>query len=97
MEGHESNSAISGEGQICCGGMLRGEVGVPESGSVDRLFAAHILRRLVVAQGYEFRVAQMVHVRPVCVLYLRDQLRLQPAAFGHLLGRQPAFVALRQI
>ena len=30
----------------------------------------------------------MVHVGPVRVLYLRDKLRLQPAAFGHLVGGQ---------
>jgi hypothetical protein len=46
-------------------------------------------------------VAQMVHVRPVRVLYLRDKLRLEPAAFGHLVGREtltsPALVPLGQI
>jgi hypothetical protein len=49
--------------------------------------AAHVLRRLVVTQGYEFRVTQVVHVGRVRVLDLRDKLRFQPAAFGHLLGR----------
>src|SRR5260370_863613 len=43
----------------------------------------------------------MVHFRPVRVLYLRDKLRLQPAAFGHLVGREtltpPALVALGQV
>jgi len=36
--------------------------------SSDRLLALHVLRRLIVTQGYEFRVAQMVHVGPVRVL-----------------------------
>ena len=45
-------------------------------GSADRLLAAHVLRRLVVTQRDEFRVAQMVHVRPVREFYLRDKLRL---------------------
>jgi hypothetical protein len=65
------------------------------------LLAAHVLRRLVVAQSYEFRMAQMVHVGPVRILDLRDQKRLQPAAFGHLVGREtltpPALVALGQV
>ena len=55
----------------------------------------------IVTQGDEFRVAQMVHVGPIRVLDLRDKLRLQPAAFGHLVGRQTltpsALVALRQV
>jgi hypothetical protein len=36
--------------------------------SADRLLALHVLRRLVVTQGDEFRVAQMVHVGRVGVL-----------------------------
>jgi hypothetical protein len=51
--------------------------------------------------GIEFRVAQVVEVCLVRVFYSRDELRLQPAAFGHLVGRQTlapsALVALRQI
>ena len=43
----------------------------------------------------------MVHVRPVRVFNLRDKLRLQPAAFGHLVGREtlppPALVAFRRV
>jgi hypothetical protein len=62
--------------------------------SADRLLAAHVLRRLVVAQGYEFRVAQMVHVGPVRVLDLRDKLRFQPAAFGHFVGGQAGEVTV---
>jgi hypothetical protein len=69
--------------------------------STDRLRALHVLRRLVVTQRDEFRVAQMVHVGPVRVLYLRDKLRLQPAAFGHLVGCETltplALLALRQV
>ena len=49
--------------------------------SLHWLLALHVLRRLIVTQGDEFRVAQMVHVGPVRILYLRDKLRLQPAAF----------------
>jgi hypothetical protein len=30
----------------------------------------------------------MVNVGPIRVLYLRDKLRLQPAAFGNLVGRE---------
>jgi hypothetical protein len=43
----------------------------------------------------------MVYVGPVRVLYLRDEVRLQPAAFGHLVGREtltlPTLVALGQV
>ena len=43
----------------------------------------------------------MVHDRPVRVLYLRDEVRLQPAAFGHLVGREtltlPTLAALGQV
>jgi hypothetical protein len=55
-----------------------GEVSV----SADWLLALHVLRRLAVTQGHEFRMAQMVHVGPVRVLDLRYKLRFQPAAFG---------------
>jgi len=43
----------------------------------------------------------MVHIGPVRVLDLRDEKRLQPAAFGHFVGGQtltpPALVALGQV
>jgi len=43
----------------------------------------------------------MVYVGPVRVLDLRDKLRLQPAAFGHLVSREaltlPALLALGQV
>jgi hypothetical protein len=56
--------------------------------------AVRDIRRLGVAQGYEFRVAQMVHVGPVRVLDLRDKLRFQPAAFGHFVGGQAGEVTV---
>jgi CO/xanthine dehydrogenase Mo-binding subunit len=43
---------------------------VTEGGSSDRSLAAHVLCRLFITQGYEFRVAQMVHVSPVRLFYL---------------------------
>jgi hypothetical protein len=60
----------------------------------DRKRRCATVRRLGVAQGYEFRVAQMVHVGPVRVLDLRDKLRFQPAAFGHFVGGQAGEVTV---